>query len=901
MLRGPVTKSAASARTRRISRHYVLERLEGRVVPSYTFTYNAGTHIATALSTGGNNDALVIDQTAGNLQYNLNATGASTNWGGQTVPNSAATTVNIIEASGGTGESVTIGSTAAPLSMLAAHFAILNTQVPLSSSLTLNDTNGAIQAVGSNAYSVNNGTFVGPGSSAPFTLTSNVNQTSGVVIEGSPQSDTLSVLGTTAGVPVFFVGGVGTNAVNLGNNPGTPASSTLSTIHSTVNVTDPLGTATMIVDDAGTTASASGSIDFLSAPSYEVTGLGFGTGGKTVFNGGSPGVNNLVVNPGRSGATGVIMNVINTPAGMTTTINGGANQNTFNLSTAAAANGLGNLLGRVVVNNGSSGLGSITLDDQSRSGNDSYTLTGTTVSSTGGFGGLNYSGFGLGALTLNAENTLASGGNSTININGTANGTATTVNGDSGVDTININGTSPSGTLSVTTGSTGTSTVNVVADTAPLTIAAHGATAGPDTVNLGAADGTGTLANITGPVTVFGLSLYELNINDQGDALPRTYALTINNGADTGSLALSPAGPFLSFRPGDLSTLTANGSGLSNTFNVNTTPTNVTTNINAGSGIDSVNVFGTGLGSTLNIDGQGGANGVVLGGNTTAPLGLENFLGAAVNVVDTGGTVALTLDDSRDTTGQTATLTSTRVIGLAPASINYTTPASAGGTGVSALTANGGSGGNIFTINGTLANSVAPGETLNSGAGSDTINVLATTASAPLVIHGHNGNDRVNLTNAGSVTGIAGAVTIDNVAGLTAILADASADDSDHADMLMQGAAMSTLTGLAAAPITYTVTNISTLTIDTNALGNQMLTDDFSQGNPIPSGAVPGLVFNAGSTAATAANSHVLNLVGTLPGGALVSETHNAEDPVVGGPRAMATSGSSPRRTSTWA
>ncbi len=608
MLLGRVRASRVRSHIRRIRRQCVLERLESRVVPSYTFTYNATTHVATALSTGGNNDALVLDQTGGNLQYNLNGTGASTSWGGQTVPNTSATTVDIVEAKGGTGEVVTIGSAAAPISTITAHFAILSTQTPGSSSLILNDASGALTAVGSSAYTVNSGTLTGPG---PFTVTSGVAQTGGVLIDGSPQSDTFDAVATSAGVPVFFVAGGGPSAVNLGSNPNNPAASTLSTIHSTVNVTDPSGAATLNINDAGDTASAGGSIDFLSTPSYEVTGLGFASGGKVTFSGGSPGVSNLVVNLGRSGSNGASLNVAGTPAGTTTTINGGGNQNTFNLSSATAAGGLGNLLGPVVINSGSSGLGSLTLNDQSGSSGDTYTLTGTTVARTGGFGGLTYSGLGLGSLVVNVENTPSAGGTSTIDVDGTPSGTMTTVNGDNGVDAIDVNGTSGSGTLFVTTGSTGTSTVNVVADAVPLAITTHGATVGPDTVNIGAVGGQGTLAIITGPVTVFGLAPYALNVNDQGDTAARTYGFTINDGADTGSVALSPGGPFLFIRPGDLASLTASGSGLGNTFNFNTTPAAITTDINAGSGNDAVDVLGAGAGSVLSIDGQGGSNTVV--------------------------------------------------------------------------------------------------------------------------------------------------------------------------------------------------------------------------------------------------------------------------------------------------
>src|SRR2546423_378621 len=107
-----------------------------------------------------------------------------------------------------------------------------------------------------------------------------------------------------------------------------------------------------------------------------------------------------------------------------------------------------------------------------------------------------------------------------------------------------------------------------------------------------------------------------------------------------------------------------NGGAGGNTFPVNTAAAKATTRGNAGSGNDTTTVLGTGAGSIVNLDGQAGTNTVVLGGNTVAPLGLQNFLGNTVNVSATGGTTALTLDDSQDTAARTATITGASVTGL---------------------------------------------------------------------------------------------------------------------------------------------------------------------------------------------------------------------------------------------
>ncbi len=196
---------------------------------------------------------------------------------------------------------------------------------------------------------------------------------------------------------------------------------------------------------------------------------------------------------------------------------------------------------------------------------------------------------------------------------------------------------------------------------------------------------------------------------------------------------------------------------------MNSTPATITTSLNAGAGNDTTDVFGTGAGSTLNLDSQAGSNAVLLGGNTSVPLGLQNVMGT-VSVVSTGGTTALTLDDSQDTTARTATISGTSATGLSPATINYTAPTTSGGFGVNVLTINGGSGGNTFTVNGTLANSISPFETLNTGTGTDTVTVQATTATGPLNVTTNGVTpDTVNIGAAdgtGNLPGITGPVTL---------------------------------------------------------------------------------------------------------------------------------------------
>ena len=95
------------------------------------------------------------------------------------------------------------------------------------------------------------------------------------------------------------------------------------------------------------------------------------------------------------------------------------------------------------------------------------------------------------------------------------------------------------------------------------------------------------------------------------------------------------------------------------------------TTLNTGTGDDTTNVFATGD-NTLDIHGQAGQDTVTLGADPV--VGMQNLFGT-INVDNALGFTDLTLDDSADTTGQTALLfndgTNGQVTGLSPATINY--------------------------------------------------------------------------------------------------------------------------------------------------------------------------------------------------------------------------------------
>ena len=155
-------------------------------------------------------------------------------------------------------------------------------------------------------------------------------------------------------------------------------------------------------------------------------------------------------------------------------------------------------------------------------------------------------------------------------------------------------------------------------------------------------------------------------------------------------------------------------------------------------------------------------------------------LSGTINVGNALGSTSLTLDDSENTASTSALLyndgTTGQVTGLSPATINYSN------AGIASLDVYGGSGGNTFTVDGTLDNpSVIPSPTdLDTGTGNDTTYVQATNANGPLQINGQAGEDTVNIGFLGSVAGILGPVFVGNEFSDTDLTVDASADLVSH-------------------------------------------------------------------------------------------------------------------------
>ena len=422
--------------------------------------------------------------------------------------------------------------------------------------------------------------------------------------------------------------------------------------------------------------------------------------------------------------------------------------------------------------------------------------------------------------------------------------------------------------------------MNVVADNQPVNLDLGDG----DVVNIGSTGGAGTMEGILGPIDIIDPpDFYTLTFHDENDTTGHTWTLDNDDTAGmfgTASVALSGGIATTTYQPGDLnSPLTINGGSGGNTFVVDNTTSFVETDLNTGTGNDTVDVFATGT-DTLDINGQDGLDTVTLG--ALAGVGMQN-LGGTINVSNTLDFTALTLDDTDDFIGQDVMLSDDgvngSVTGLSPATINYTD------FDISGLTILGGSGGNFFTVDGTLTNADFPATltTLNKGAGGpNTVDVNATNAGSMLNITGTGGPDSVTIGN-GNQSTILGPVDVNEAPGSTNLVIDLSTDGLPHnLDLSSDGTTGTLSDTLGNLPhnITYNVAALTSLEIDTDPTQDETLNVSFAGGgNPIPAGGSPGLIFNAGDPVAGV--THALNISGELPTGPFTSETHNANDQTV--------------------
>ncbi len=183
--------------------------------------------------------------------------------------------------------------------------------------------------------------------------------------------------------------------------------------------------------------------------------------------------------------------------------------------------------------------------------------------------------------------------------------------------------------------------------------------------------------------------------------------------------------------------------------------------INPGGGANTVRINNVPSICPTTVTGDG-ANYVTIGNSFDGVQGINS----GVNVYNgyptpsSTGHTNLTVDDSADTSGQSATLSDQpygvgsyqvgSLVGLAPAPINWFDNSSGTYTGgVSFLAIYGGSGGNTFTV--TNTGKLYSGTYLNSGQGTNTVNVEGTAGS--LDVDGGSGVQDVYVGSKGSALG----------------------------------------------------------------------------------------------------------------------------------------------------
>jgi hypothetical protein len=652
--------------------------------------------------------------------------------------------------------------------------------------------------------------------------------TQNVTLDMENGNDTVNIESTSAAVTVNM--GSGTDTVNIA-----PSSQFLDNIQGDVFVNGGSGTDTMNVNDQtdgfGDTWTITGStITRTAAATIHYGFINFvnifgGTGNETYNVNGTEPTFATTLNTGDGDDT---VNVEGTSGKLTVNLGGGFDF----VNITPTSQFLDNIQGDVFVNGGSS-TDTLNVDDQTDGFNDTWTITGSTITRTAA-ATIHY-GF------IDFVNIFGGSGAETYNVNSTEANFLITLNTGDGNDTVNVEGTSSNGPLTVNLGN-GTDTVNIT-PTSQL------------------------LDNIPGQVTINGgiASSDTLVLNDQANTLFASWSITGSNVTRTSTLFF---GRFLFFFTGSVNyshigNLIVNGGSGGNEFDLSPTA------MNLGELPANVTVNGAGSSNTAILDDQNDANSSTwnVGGSSVArsytrffffdgflfPLtftttihysnlsslvlnggsggsefdlspSTENLdeLPATVTINGGGSANSLNVFDQGNSKASTWNVGSTSlnrtwldVINILGIVFNLPITRTINYSSLTSLAVHGGGGGNTFNITGTPASTG-----VDSGAGNDQVNVQA--SANPLSINGDSGADTVILgSNAPSLSGtlsnIAGPVSVSNhstvdgtlFTGQTNLVADDSGDGSSRTAVLTS----SSLSGLGPV-INYTAGDVTNLTVN---------------------------------------------------------------------------------------
>lgn len=429
--------------------------------------------------------------------------------------------------------------------------------------------------------------------------------------------------------------------------------------------------------------------------------------------------------------------------------------------------------------------------------NENYTTTGA---SSGGIkidaGNLTYSNLGgitdlapavnidflapAATTTVNVVNGPVVGGVQTMEVNGGAspaflaadlgNKQHVTVDTNTGDDTLTMDVTAAPAQLSTLFLNTdqGADTVNILATPASVLTSVNGQNTlfsahGPDEITVGNA---GSVQQILGPLSLADDVWYDdITINDSADTVGRTF--TYGQSSITG---LAPA--VISYNQSDIFTITVDAGRGGNAITVADTVVSSTNTLNTGLGNNTVVVQSVLGGSTLKINGQGGHDAVTVDVSVLTQGSLAGFQSnlGPVYVTNPGGTTALTIDASSESTNHSLTIASRWVIGLGSSSINYTLGAG------SSLDVKTGLGNDAFQVNTTSIPT-----TLEGGGGANTyaVDLTGLALGSPLAISDGGGGQATFGGTASAATytigpaqiAVAGAVV--NYAGLSKVTVNA--------------------------------------------------------------------------------------------------------------------------------
>jgi Ca2+-binding RTX toxin-like protein len=335
----------------------------------------------------------------------------------------------------------------------------------------------------------------------------------------------------------------------------------------------------------------------------------------------------------------------------------------------------------------------------------------------------------------------------------------------------------------------GQNTITVANANVPVTIE----DSGYDTVNLG--NGSDGMEGFHSYVQLnYAYGDTALNINDRPDPVARTVW------AGNDYVVGLPGAVY--FDPRGLRALSVYGGGGGNTFYLYDTPANglgVTTYLSSGSGYNQVNVLGTT--GPLYLDGGSGIQNVTVGSAGPNLGGTLADISGPVDVFNSiaTGTSYLTIDDSGDTTGGTATLDASSFTGPSGAAITWSASASATG-GVTLLSVYGPAAGSTFNVYDTPDLYLLT--VLNTGAGDDTVNVSGTTGT--LYVYNAGGQDAVTVGD-GTLAAVNGFVDVYGT-GSTALFVNDGGDGTARTATLDA----TSLSGLSNGVISWSASSAAT-------------------------------------------------------------------------------------------